>query len=89
MDFLTGTLILSGVSDDAPFSIVIKGRETPGLTQGAFVVPLTGGGSRRVLRETLAGEVTIHGMASGGANSRTPLATGVLEPGGTLELSIQ
>lgn len=89
VNFLTGTLILNGVSDDHPFSILIEGPESSGLSQHAVIVPMGGGSSRRVMRGTLAGKVKIIRMGKGGKGASEVLVTGTLQPGETLELSVQ
>jgi hypothetical protein len=85
VNFETGTLVLTGVSDDQPVSVLVVGESDERCTFGAWKALMQGEGERRVLRGILAGEVQIVPAVDG---PTTPLFTGRLEPGATLELDV-
>ena len=88
INFETGTLVLTGVSHDHPFNIVVKGKASPEFQLGARQLLLNGPDERRVFRNLLAGEVQVIFFSKGPEGGATPVMTGILEPGATLEIDV-
>lgn len=86
IDFQTGTLIITGVSDSRRLSVVVEGAREDRVVYSYSVTPMAGAGSRRVFKNMLAGRVNVLPLQS--LTYGAAIATGVLEPGGTLTLNL-